>query len=238
MNIAVTPSESDTFTVLRSWLLDVLPAGVEVIKAQINRVPEPKVGDFVVMTPVRRPRLTTNVDTCEDTFLSGSISGKVLTVASVAYGTIATGNQLFGPTVADNTIIGAQTGPTTWAVSVSQNISLGPLACGVQRKMQELQFGVQLDVHGPNSLDNSTIISTLFRDAQAVDFFNGLNPNITPLYTTEPAQIPFINDQDQYENRWIVETEIQVNATIVVPQQFADALNVELIEIDSTYPPS
>lgn len=238
MNVAVTPSESDTFTVLRSWLLDVLPAGVQVIKAQINRVPEPKVGDFVVMTPVRRPRLTTNVDTSEDTFLTGSISGLVLTVDSVAYGTIETGNQLFGPTVADNTIIGANTGPSTWAVSVSQTVADGPLACGVQRKMQELQFGVQLDIHGPNSLDNSTIVSTLFRDAQAVDFFNALNPNITPLYSQDPAQIPFINAEDQYENRWIVIAEMQVNATVLVPQQFAGALNIELIEIDSTFPPS
>ncbi|TIU88226.1 MAG: hypothetical protein E5W06_02920, partial [Mesorhizobium sp.] len=59
------PSQSGIQTVLRGFLLQYLPAGVEVISAQDNRVPEPA-GDFVTMTVSRRGRLSTNVDTYQD----------------------------------------------------------------------------------------------------------------------------------------------------------------------------
>lgn len=235
MIISVIPSQSDTFVALRAFLLTVLPAATEVVKAQVNRVPEVKTENFVIMTPIRRDRLETNVDTLEDTFFTGSISGTTLTVDTLDYGTITIGNQLFGPTVLPNTTITGGTGPYT--VSPAQSIPPGPLACGVKRALQPTKFLVQLDVHGPASADNAQIISTLFRDEFGVDAFTALNPNVTPLYADDPRQMPFINDQQQYEDRWIMEAFLQVNATVIIPQQFADSLNVELINVDASYPP-
>lgn len=57
---------SDTIAALRAFLLSVLPAGVEVVRAQDNRVPQPLAADFVVMTIIGRGRLATNTVTYSD----------------------------------------------------------------------------------------------------------------------------------------------------------------------------
>lgn len=58
----VSPTDDDVFNALRSFLLDVLPTGVEVVLAQDNRVPEPISQNYVTMTPLRIPRLSTNLE--------------------------------------------------------------------------------------------------------------------------------------------------------------------------------
>lgn len=104
--------------------------------------------------------------------------------------------------------------------------------------MQPTHYTIQLDVHGPFSMDNSAIISTMFRDQYAMDAFAAAGQgDIVPLYADDPRQSPFMNAEDQYENRWIVEANIQVNQLISsVPQQSADVLEINLIEVE-TLPP-
>jgi hypothetical protein len=65
---ALDLSERDVLTVLRTVLLSVLADNVEVILTEINRVPEPAGDDFVLMTPVTRPRLGTNIAIYTDGF--------------------------------------------------------------------------------------------------------------------------------------------------------------------------
>ena len=97
----------------------------------------------------------------------------------------------------------------------------------------------QCDVHGLNSADNAQVISTLFRDSYAVDQFAGSGfGDITPLHADDPRQVPFINDQQQWENRWVVEALVQANQVVTLPQQFAGAVTVTLLSVDATYPPS
>lgn len=122
-------TDSQITTVLRSFLLDVLPAGTEVIKAQINRVPEPIGQSFVVMTPILRQRLSTNVDDYDDVSMMGVITGTVLTVSSVAFGTIVIGAPVYGDGVAAGTRITAfltgTGGVGTYTVSPSQTVPSG-----------------------------------------------------------------------------------------------------------------
>lgn len=59
-------------TVLRAFLLAVLPAGIECISGQDNRVAEPLAADYVVMTPTLRGRLGTNVSAYADLTGSGT----------------------------------------------------------------------------------------------------------------------------------------------------------------------
>lgn len=66
MAVTLTGTETDLLTSLRTVLLAIVPAGVEVIKGQVNRVAEPVGVDFVVMTPILRTRLSTNYDTYDD----------------------------------------------------------------------------------------------------------------------------------------------------------------------------
>lgn len=66
MTITLAPNQSAIFTAMRAFLVGILPSDVEVIQAQVNRVPEPAGSDFVVMTAIRRTRLSTNEDDSSD----------------------------------------------------------------------------------------------------------------------------------------------------------------------------
>ncbi len=103
--------------------------------------------------------------------------------------------------------------------------------------MQPTKITVQCDVHGPCSADNAQIISTMFRDAYATDFFTSVfgSVDLQPLYSDDPRQTPFMNAEQQYEERWIVQMVMQANPVVVIPQQSALTVNVEIISVDQTY---
>ena len=66
MPATISVTESQLFTALRTFLLEVIDSGVEVIQTQNNRVPMPK-GPFVAMTPIRIDGLSTSVTDYTDT---------------------------------------------------------------------------------------------------------------------------------------------------------------------------
>jgi len=99
------------------------------------------------------------------------------------------------------------------------------------------QLDVQLDIYGPNAGDNCRLIKALFRSGYAYDYFQGLDLPLTPLYGDEGVQMPMINGEQQYENRWKLTVSFEGDFTISTTQQFADTLSVGLIDVDSTYPP-
>lgn len=244
---SIAPSQTSPLTVLRAFLIDILPVGTGVIQGQGNRVPEPKAVDFVVMTPIRRDRIETNIDTYRDINLAGAITGNVLTVTSINGGTLTIGARLSGVGMLAGTritgfltgygVVGtyfvnlAQSWPVSSAIgsfvigiSAIGGVAGYPISVGASDFMQPTKFTVQLDVHGPNSGDNAQIISTLFRDAYAVDF---MAPSVSPLYADDPRQAPFINDQDQYEYRWIVEAVMQIDPVVTVSGvEFADTVTL------------
>jgi hypothetical protein len=66
MSATISLTDSAVLTVLRTFLLGILPTGTPVIRGQDNRVPEPESSDFCVMTPIMRTRLATNCDRYAD----------------------------------------------------------------------------------------------------------------------------------------------------------------------------
>lgn len=240
MSILVTPTQSAVQTALRSFLLGILPNGTEVFLGQVNRVPEPHATNFVVFTPIMRMRLATNVDTSDDCAFTGSIAGTTLTVTAVSLGTIVVGHTLFGANVVAGTTIsafGSGTGGVgTYTVSATQTVASTIMATGVMNSTQPTQITMQLDVHGPASADNAQIISTLFRDDYAVRKFAELGGAATPLYADDPKQIPFINGEQAYENRWIINAVLQANQIVAPPQQFAGQVVIDTIDVEATYP--
>jgi hypothetical protein len=241
LTLILSPTQAQIQTALRSFLLSILPTGVDIIAAQVNRVPEPQNADFVLMTTLRRERIETNIDTYADCEFVGSIAATVLNVTQVAYGTINVGNQVFGSSVTANTVIsGLGTGSGgigTYNISESQTISSRTLACGTEAILQPTKVAIQLDVHGPNSADNAQIISTLFRDYYATQQFATSGYDIVPLYADDPHQIPFINAEEQYETRYVIEAMLQVNQIVSnIPQQFAAQLSVTLDNVEAQFP--
>jgi hypothetical protein len=241
--VSLNPTQSAVQTVLRSFLLQILPAGIECIQGQDNRVPEPTGSDFVVMTAMRRTRLETNIDTLVDVAFTASIAGNLMTVTGVQYGTIEAGNQLFGSGLASGSttvvqqISGSIGGTGTYSVSQPQTVPSQLLAAGTMNIMQPTEIVYQLDVHGPNSPDNAQTITTLFRDEYATDFFEAAGIGVDPLYADDPHQVPYLNENSQVETRWVVEAHLQANQIVQVPAQAAATLSVVLVDVDAAYPP-
>lgn len=243
-----SPTTANALTQLGKFLLAVLPSGVEVVQAQPNRIPEPKSTSFVVMTPIRQERLRTNIDTYADSKLVGSIAGNILTVTAVdpdLDGAIMVGSTIFGVDVLDGTRVqslGTGTGGVgTYVLNNTQTVASRTLSAGAENIEQGVNQVVQLDFHSStiSSSDMATTVATLFCDAYAVDSFAAQSPNygVVPLYTTDPRQMPFLNAEQQYEWRWVLECMIQSNAIVIVPQEFADSATIEPINVDAVYPP-
>lgn len=178
MPTTVSITEDNVLAALRTFLLSIVAAGVEVIYGQDNRVPEPLGDDFVVMTPLLMTRLSTN----------------------------------------DSTYTDPGTNP------------------GTRNFEQAIKSPIQIDVHGPASADNAAMISTLFCSEYACDSMKASGLDIQPLYCDDPHQMPFINGENQFEQRWIISAAIQYNPVTAVPQDFADALSVNIVSVDATYP--
>lgn len=217
-----------------------MTTGMEILAGQANRVPEPAGEDFIIFTEIAQRRLATNVDTYADCAFTGSIAGNTLTVTAMQFGAIAVGNVVFGVNIAANTIItGMGTGSGgvgTYTASQVQALASGLLAAGVEHLSQATEVTFQIDVHGPNSSDAAQTISTMFRDDVATNFFqaNGFT-GISPLYADDPRQVPFVNAEQQFENRWIVDAVMQVDQVMTAPQQFAAAVSVGLIDAQQEY---
>lgn len=206
-----------------------------------NRVPEPSDGDFIVMSSLSMPRLSTNLTTFADNAFTGSITGNALTVTAIQRGTVPIGSLFidtsYPSAVAAGTIITSQISGTpngigVYSVSVSQNLTSRALYAGIRFDMAPAQWEVQLDIHGPNSMQNARTIDTLIRSDYAVDFFAAQGLPIVPLYCGDPRQAAWENSEQQMEFRWVMEVCLEIDVIITVPQQFADQVKINLIEAD------
>lgn len=242
----IAPEQDGLQTSLGNFLKTILPSDVVVIITQDNRVPEPRDNRFVVMTPLRAMRLRTNLESNFDVKFTGSIPGAVMTVTDIDFGTIVKDATVFGVNVAPNTVIGDQItgspgGIGTYSVSPPQTLSSRTLASGATSMEQGAEVVVQLDFHTANNtaFGLSQIVSTVFRSPKAVEIFAAQDPQygVAPLYADDPRQAPFINESQQVEWRWIVEAHMQVNQVTSLPQQFFDAVDLVLKDVDALFPP-
>jgi len=106
-----------------------------------------------------------------------------------------------------------------------------PVAINIE---QAIKLTVKLDCYGPAAADWAVMLSTVLRDEYGVD---ALAPTLAPLYTEMPRFMPLTNAEEQYEQRWIVEAQLQYNPVVSTPMQFANAASADLINVDVSYPP-
>lgn len=90
---AISLTEEALFTALRAFILDVLPAGIEVVQGQDNNVPMPACDDFVVMTAARRQQMATTA-----TSYDPDAGAKEVDLSSAFHFQL----DLYGPRGADN----------------------------------------------------------------------------------------------------------------------------------------
>lgn len=249
--VVISPTEVQLDGAIGLFLKAILPAGTEVVRGQVNRVPQPKSDDYVVFWPTLKPRLATNVDDYLDCAFTGGVSGDVLTVTTVDArfpGRPGAGAPLFGTGVqAGVTITSQLSGPAggagTYKLSAGVSPPIAPgatLAAGTERLTRSSEIHYQMDVHGPHSGDNAAVITTIFRDGRGVGQLlaagAALNPPLSrplsPLWCEDPRQVPFTNDSNQWEERYVVTARLQIDQWLQLPQQFAASVSATLIEAD------
>lgn len=161
----------------------------------------------------------------------------VMTVSAVQIGQVNAGATIYGVGVAAGTAVASlgtgAGGVGTYNVVPSQAISSSTLSAGQKTMVEEAEFVVQVDFHsGANvAADMAKIAEMMLRDDFGVDFFAALAPplnGVVPLYADGPRYIPFINESNQYEHRWVLDVHLQVNQAATVGQQYADAVAVGL----------
>lgn len=172
----MTPSltQGQVDAAIRAFLIQILPAGVEVLIGQDNRVPEPASDNYVIMWDVLRKRLGTTVVTWDQ-----SVEGD----------------------------------PTT------------------QSNTEATRLDKQLDFHGADSTDNAQVFATVFRSGYATEFFK--NFGFSPNYCSDGNQAPFVNGEQQYEDRWTLTATFDANITVSTPQQFANTVTVVPVNINT-----
>lgn len=168
MSVTTSITDDDVFTALRTFLISIVPSGVEVIQNQDNGVPMPD-GPFATMNNVGQRRLATNVTAYDS-------AGQTKAVEA------------------------------------------------------DTEYTMQVDLYGPDSGAWATAVQTLFRDPYAVDMFPD---NIKPLSADDPIQIPLINAENCWEQRWRVRCVMQTCPVITLPQQSATAAHIDLYVVDA-----
>lgn len=244
MSATVSLSQTAIFTALVAVLgtfgltSSIAGQAVPIIQGQVNRVPEPNAQDFLVLWPIARDRIAMNIDTWQDTSVTGSIADNVLTATAVTNGPAAAGQTLYAPGVTPGCQIvrqlsGVPGGAGTYALTPTAPVSATTIWCGTISALQETEITIQCDVHGPASADNAQRLSTLFRDQFGVSAFEALGVALSPLYTSEPRQIPFDNGEQQVEERWVVDLCMQADIAVTTTMQFADQFKAATTPVET-----
>ena len=80
---------------------------------------------------------------------------------------------------------------------------------------------IQIDCYGLQAFEWATMLSTLLRD----DIGNMAFPaDIQPLHADDPKQMAIVNAEQQYEQRWMVESRFQINSAISLTIETANVL--------------
>lgn len=95
---------------------------------------------------------------------------------------------------------------------------------------QSIRIRMQIDCYGEISGDWASIIATKLRDVYGTD---NMPATVQPLHADEPEMIPLINDEAQYEQRWMVSTMLQYNPIVTTPgDTFDTAVVGTIINVD------
>ena len=109
------------------------------------------------------------------------------------------------------------------------------IGTGQKEVLTAFRYPIQVDFYGPLSQPWAAQAKSLFRDSYAVDLFPS---NIVPLFADDAIQLPLVNGEEQWEQRWKMQMSVQYNPEITVAQDFATSLTATIIEVDAKWPPT
>ncbi|EHW6029375.1 phage neck terminator protein, partial [Escherichia coli] len=104
---------------------------------------------------------------------------------------------------------------------------------GSQHITRTTKWRCQLDFYGPHAADNAQVLATLFRSEFSVRLFRQGGGLISPLYCSEPFNTTFPNGQQQYEPRWTLDIQMQINPVVTTSLMFFDNVITRTTEADN-----
>lgn len=87
-----------------------------------------------------------------------------------------------------------------------------------------VELRMQLDFYGPQAESRSRIVMNLWKNLYGTDNFELCKP----LYVHSRRRHPYVNDSNQYEDRFILDLALQYNPEITHEQDFADEANITI----------
>lgn len=96
---------------------------------------------------------------------------------------------------------------------------LPPTEAAIQNSVE---VRMQIDFYGVSAEARSRVIANLWRTGYTCD----LLAVCQPLYVQSHDRHIYVNDSNQYEDRWIIDLGLQYNPQVTVAQDFADAAPV------------
>lgn len=158
-------TEDAVMTTLRSFLLGILPAGMEVVQGQQNRVPQVVGPDYVVFTPIRREFLSSTNRT------NRPVDGAV----DVSRSTSATFQlDVYGPNSTDNAVTIATLFRDDYGCRAMAGTGVQPLHCDNGQQMPlingEEQYEARWTLQAVLQVNPSVSTPMQFADSVAVTF--------------------------------------------------------------------
>lgn len=94
--------------------------------------------------------------------------------------------------------------------------SLPPAQAAIRNSVE---VRMQIDFYGVNAEASSRIVANLWRTGYTCDLLT----TCQPLYVQSHDRHVYINDSNQYEDRWILDLGLQYNPQVTVAQGFTDS---------------
>lgn len=95
------------------------------------------------------------------------------------------------------------------------------------------RIDIQADFYGKASGDWCNVVKTALRTPYGVAQFPA---GIAPLYTDDGRESPLMTGEMQYERRWSLTCVLQFNPIVIVPQQSANTLAMNIVDDVDTQP--
>jgi hypothetical protein len=116
------------------------------------------------------------------------------------------------------------------ATNLNTYSDFGGVNGNTQTMTQSTIYTIQLDCFGVDSANTAATITTAFRSEYAV---LAMTPNCTPLHADDPKQMPLIDAESQYEQRWTVTALLEYEPAVTIPMQFFNKATVTTIPVNA-----
>ena len=106
---------------------------------------------------------------------------------------------------------------------------------GTETVTQGYDYTFQADLYGSTASDLALTLQSMFRSDLTTAFFEAYGPGlmIEPLYCEDATHNALVNEENQFEERWILRPHFNVAISVAASQQFMTTAAVGLINVET-----